>query len=316
MYRSIMVPLDGSQAAEHALPLAISIARRAGASLQLTHVHDPARPMFMDAVSLFDDRRDAKYCERERIYLDDLANRLMRCHRLAVTTRLLDGAAADTIALYALASCVDLVVMTTHGRGTQVPVWLGSVADELVHWTPTPLLLIQPYDRAPDLADEPLCRQALIVLGGSIHFEQQLAHPIALGTLLRAEYTLLYVVEPGHAADRTLPNHRTARRALEQQRCRAQAYLDRIAARLRAEALHVRIRVVVGAPVAAVLEYAQEHAVDLISMGRYHPRVAEQLLGRADQMLWGMSVPLLLYHPRQAAGGAEIWREREVLAGI
>jgi nucleotide-binding universal stress UspA family protein len=40
MYRSIMVPLDGSRAAEHALPLAISIARRAGATLQLAHIHD------------------------------------------------------------------------------------------------------------------------------------------------------------------------------------------------------------------------------------------------------------------------------------
>jgi hypothetical protein len=35
MYRSIMVPLDGSVFSEHALPLALSIARRAGAALQL-----------------------------------------------------------------------------------------------------------------------------------------------------------------------------------------------------------------------------------------------------------------------------------------
>jgi len=35
MYRSIIVPLDGSMAAEHALPLAISIACSAGATLHL-----------------------------------------------------------------------------------------------------------------------------------------------------------------------------------------------------------------------------------------------------------------------------------------
>src|SRR5947207_1534069 len=38
MYRSILVPLDGSAFAEHALPLALSIARRSKATLQLAHV--------------------------------------------------------------------------------------------------------------------------------------------------------------------------------------------------------------------------------------------------------------------------------------
>jgi hypothetical protein len=39
MYRSILVPLDGSSFGEHALPLALSIARRANAHLQLVRVH-------------------------------------------------------------------------------------------------------------------------------------------------------------------------------------------------------------------------------------------------------------------------------------
>jgi nucleotide-binding universal stress UspA family protein len=40
MYRSVLVPLDRSTFAEHALPLAVSIARRARARLDLVQVHE------------------------------------------------------------------------------------------------------------------------------------------------------------------------------------------------------------------------------------------------------------------------------------
>jgi nucleotide-binding universal stress UspA family protein len=41
MYRSIMIPLDGSAFGEYALPFALGLARRTGARLHLVHVHAP-----------------------------------------------------------------------------------------------------------------------------------------------------------------------------------------------------------------------------------------------------------------------------------
>ena len=41
---TILVPLDGSAHAEHALPLALSIARRNGATIRLVLVHAPITP--------------------------------------------------------------------------------------------------------------------------------------------------------------------------------------------------------------------------------------------------------------------------------
>jgi nucleotide-binding universal stress UspA family protein len=307
MYRSIMVPLDGSRAAEHALPLAISIARRAGATLQLAHVHNADRPMFMDAMPLFDERHDAEHRECEHAYLDELAGRLMQCDRLAITTTLLDGAPVDTIALFALASYVDLVVMTTHGRNPQTLYSLGSVANELVRWAPTPLLLIRPQDGPPNLAHQPACRRVLVVLDGSTPTEQHVAQAVALGTLLRAEYTLLRVVEPLRAAYGTASNPAIDKQVLEPQRRRAQAYLDRIAARLRAQALCVRTHVVVGEPASAILDYTRGHAVDLIVMQTHAPSGVEQLLfgSVAERVLRGAPVPVLLHHPRQVLERAE-----------
>jgi nucleotide-binding universal stress UspA family protein len=42
MYRAILVLLDGSAFGEQALPRALSIARRAGATMRLAHVHTDA----------------------------------------------------------------------------------------------------------------------------------------------------------------------------------------------------------------------------------------------------------------------------------
>jgi nucleotide-binding universal stress UspA family protein len=307
MYRSIMVPLDGSRAAEHALPLAISIARRAGATLQLAHIHDAYRPMFREAVPCLQASHDAEHCERERTYLDHLAGRLMQRAKLTITTALLDGAPADTIALYALASYVDLVVMTTYGRSPQTHFALGSVANELVRWAPSPLLLVRPQDASPNLDYQILCRRILVVLDASAASERHLAHAVAVGTLLRAEYTLLRVVEPLRAIRGTASNSAINQPALESQCRQAQIYLDRIAARLRAQALCVRTHVLVGEPASAILDYARIQAVDLIAMQAYAPHGVEQLLmgSVAEQVLRGAPVPVLLHHQREVGERAE-----------
>ena len=41
MYRSLLVPLDGSSLSEHAVPCASAIARCSGAQLRLAHVQIP-----------------------------------------------------------------------------------------------------------------------------------------------------------------------------------------------------------------------------------------------------------------------------------
>ena len=53
MFRSLLVTLDGSTFAEHALPLALSIARRAGAGLWVAQVHVPFALMYADSMSPF-----------------------------------------------------------------------------------------------------------------------------------------------------------------------------------------------------------------------------------------------------------------------
>jgi nucleotide-binding universal stress UspA family protein len=171
MYRTVLVPLDGSAFAEHALPLALSIAGRAGATLRLVRVHVPAATLYRNSELAANLDFDTRVREEERAYLDEVSARLAQACGLRPATALLDGRIADVLCEQGVSAGADLVVMATHGRGPLSRFWLGSVADELVRRLPTPLLLVRPGETAPDLAHPPAVRHVLIPLDGSAQAE-------------------------------------------------------------------------------------------------------------------------------------------------
>src|SRR5947209_4350450 len=122
MYRKLLVPLDGSTFGEHALPLALSIARRAKAAIELVHVHVP-----LVYVDYFDDALDQDSRTREQAYLDAVVQRLATVSRVPMRAVLLTGPIVDVLQEQVLATGADLIVMTTHGRGPLSRFWLGSV---------------------------------------------------------------------------------------------------------------------------------------------------------------------------------------------
>jgi nucleotide-binding universal stress UspA family protein len=63
MYRTVLVPLDGSAFGEHALPLALTIARRAGAAVKLVQVHVPFALMYADSMTPFSCEAEAEVKE-------------------------------------------------------------------------------------------------------------------------------------------------------------------------------------------------------------------------------------------------------------
>jgi len=306
MYRTIMVPLDGSSLGEYALPLALGIARRAGATLDLVHVCTALGPNAfggeLDAPVLGETRRE-QLRVRARAYLEQLAGSLSARWEVAITATVLDGRAVDTLYDHALASGADLVVMTTHGYGPLTRAWMGSVADKLVRRLPMPILLTRPHDQALDLLEkvhEQTFEHVLIPLDGSALSEEILRPALALGALMDAKYTLLQALDP-LVAEHTHPPYAAGLdpAMLEELRQSALAYLAGVAARLRAQSLEVRTNLVVAQPHVAILDYTREHAVDLIAMST-HGRggLARMLLGSvADKVIRGADVPVLLQRP-------------------
>jgi nucleotide-binding universal stress UspA family protein len=295
MFRKLLVPLDGSDFAEHALPIAASIALQAGAAIQIVRAHSPVAMLSAESEFVFDQCLDSKIQESETAYLDEVVNKLKRTLRVEIDSALVNNFAADALHEQAIAAGADLVVMATHGRNGLSRFWLGSVADALIRRLPMPILLIRPSEEKLNLTTETIFRRILIPLDGSALAEQILGPAIKFASLARVEYTLVRVVEPFMP-----PPEVFSEQLLEQLEHQAQVYLDRIVERLRDRSLLVKTRVLVNRPVAAaILEEARVDKTSLIAL-ETHGRggLGRLLLGSvADKVIRAAKVPVLLRRP-------------------
>ncbi len=311
MFRSLMVPIDGSLFAEQALPWALALARRAGAQLQLVHVHAPLSEWYPEAFDASARTLSLHLLAQQQVYLEQLLRRLRSVSEVPVAATVLKGEdVAVTLRATAASTNADLVVMTTHGRGPLQRLWLGSVADALVRELSMPLLLLRPSPAAVDLTQEPVVKHILLPLDGTALAEQILRPALALGRLLDADFTLLWVVRPvrpsvshlGGAAfservEELLQEVQKGQAKLCQQ---AEAYLDGVAGRLRAESLRVQTRMVVEAqPAQAILEEIATTGIDLVALETHGRKgLSRLLLGSvADKVLRGGTVPMLVHRP-------------------
>lgn len=302
MFRSMMVPVDGSAFAEHALPTAVELAKRTGATLHLVRVHQPPvvaaaeSPVIMDT-----DWLDALKAE-ERKYLANV----QRAPMLAgtnVETVLVEGFPADALAGYAHSRHVDLIVMTTHGRGGISRFWLGSVADALVRQAGTPVLLVRPDEEVEDERPAaPPMRHILIPMDGSELSQSVLEPASELGALTDARFTLMRVLVPLPPMPRPWTMGRAAAEAevLEEDRQHALAELDGLAAPLRERGLHVECEAVTHPnPATAILEFAATNAADVIALAtRGRSGWTRVAMGSvADKVMRASMLPVLLYRP-------------------
>jgi nucleotide-binding universal stress UspA family protein len=296
----ILVPLDGSPFGEAALPLARTIARRAGVALHLVHVHVPVYATYVEGIPVIDDELDAELRQREQADLDALAQQFAtKADR--VTTTLLDGAIDTALAAHAAEIGAGVVVMTTHGRGGMARLWLGSNADGFVRHSHVPTLLLRPPTHG-DAAPVTNITHMLITLDGSLTARGILQPALQLGAVFDANYTLLRVVDVPMRAytpdvAHTLPTSSGARQEAEEA---AAAYLDAIAEPLRREDRRVQTRVVASPhPAQAILQMAKDERVDTIALATHgHGGLQRLLLGStADKVLRGSELPVLLYRP-------------------
>jgi nucleotide-binding universal stress UspA family protein len=139
----ILVPLDGSELAEEALPIASWIASVQGASLDLVRVVSVAPVAYDESMGAYPiDLMDAMQ-DAANIYLTRIAGELSAKHQ--VETEVLIGSAAEQILDHLNQKPVALVVMASHGRTGFARAALGSVADRALHG-PAPVLILRPEE--------------------------------------------------------------------------------------------------------------------------------------------------------------------------
>jgi nucleotide-binding universal stress UspA family protein len=152
MYQKILVPLDGSKEAEHALPHIKTAA---------TGYDPPAKVILYRAIgSLFpvgtgeytlSDKYSKKEQELEEAaakYLREIADNLRKdgvnvADPVMVSISVSD--VASEILECAEGNEVDLIIMTTHGRSGITRWAFGSVTDKIIRHSKVPVLVVPPH---------------------------------------------------------------------------------------------------------------------------------------------------------------------------
>jgi len=309
MIRSILVPLDGSTFGEHALPMAMAMAKHMEASLNLIHVHSLLDATYAE-LQVFDNTLDQELRKKERDYLHEVQKKVQDRLSVPVTIRNVDGDIATVIAEQADSLRVSWVVMTTHARGPMGRFWLGSVTDELIRTLPVPVVAVHPSERAPDLANDRPVKHILVPLDGTPLAAHILEHAIPFGKAMKADYTLLRVVTAVYPS--TVPAEPVTFGAIAtdmmdridkmhaELKKEAMDYLEGVADRLRKEGLKVQTRVAIETqPGVAILENAKP-PIDMIAI-ETHGRsgLTRLLLGSvADKVIRGSTLPVLVAKPK------------------
>jgi nucleotide-binding universal stress UspA family protein len=141
MYRRILVPLDGSDLAEQALPHAVAHAAKFGAEIVLLKVLGPLPEPSMSSPRVVRSAAEAS-AKLAREYLARVVERL-RAEDVQVRAETAEGRPYVEIVRFAEEHEIDLIVMSTRGQSGLSRWLLGSVADRVVRGVLVPLLLVQ-----------------------------------------------------------------------------------------------------------------------------------------------------------------------------
>lgn len=146
MYQKILVPLDGSELAEQALPHVQGLAKCLGSEIVLLQVlTHKTYDYLLDDAAMSESLRTS-----ERTLASDYITPLLEQLKengftVSAHVATASGAIADAIVEFGRRHHADLIAMSTHGRTGPARWVLGSVADRVVRGAGIPVLLIHPH---------------------------------------------------------------------------------------------------------------------------------------------------------------------------
>ncbi len=145
-FNRLLVPLDGSEFAERVLPYVRAIDPSFNSTIILLAVPEipEAATYGVVADAIEDLRLEAE--EQAKTYLSNVAAALQE-EGLSVHAIVTGSRPAETITQISKEEEADLIMMATHGRGGLDRVFVGSVAERVVHHTESPLFLLPIHEK-------------------------------------------------------------------------------------------------------------------------------------------------------------------------
>ena len=265
MFKHLLVPLDGSTLAESALPLAAAIARRTHASVTLVHVIEKNAPAEIHSDRHLVDAGEAA------AYLADVARRPV-CAGLSVRTHVHEAVVRDvarSITEHTEELSPDLVVMSAHGKGGARRLFSGTLGQQVLGRSATPVVLARPGEYTAES-----WRVILAPLDGYPVHEKGLPVATDLAAAFGCELHLLMVTPnlgglTGSAQWTSTLLPAATRVRLEMQSSEAREYLRRVADGLHERGITTGTETLRGDPARLIVRTARRISADLVVMGTH-----------------------------------------------
>lgn len=241
-FHTILVPLDGSELAERALPTAVAVACESHCRLLLLRAfHD--------------------YDEGADVYLHGLqvahAN-----PNLVIETRAVHDDAASAVVDTAVVEQADLIVMSSHGRSGWRRLVLGSVTERVLQSAACPVLVVR--------RQLPILR-SVILLDGSELAERAVEPGLTLARCLHCRVTLLRIsatgiTPPRESVEIDWVEEDSGRMLQESSAHSAEEYLSKVAGRCQVPGIDLDTQLIEGQVVPSILNFVENKRVGLVMM--------------------------------------------------
>jgi len=280
MFRRILLPLDGSRAAETALSLTIPVARALGATVDLLHVIPDRKSLArMGPEDPLDWRMS---CRRASEYLAAPARELAEAG-VAAETRVEEGGPAEVIVSLLREGHHDLVALTPHGMGERRELSVGCTAAAIILHAPTSVVLVPRTVEAEGL------RRIMVPVDGSPRAEWAMDLAFHLAGSIEAELRLVHaLVRPNRfgQAPADPVQDENSRRLFESNRRAAVRFLSELETRPSPKEIQVESRILEanGDVCGRLLDEAEAAGADLVVLSAH---------GQDESVGWRLgSIPL------------------------
>jgi nucleotide-binding universal stress UspA family protein len=284
MFKNVLVPLDGSELAERAIPYASELAGPQG-KVMLVRATMAHHRLHNSPTSEADAIGEAEH------YLKEVTNRFQD-GGAQFEWHTYYGPAPEAILDETVLRRCDTIVMSTHGRGGLERFLYGSVAEQVIAHSLVPVLLIPARCQLSWPPAEG--SRVLVALDGSDVAESALEPAIRLAQRLHLPLRLLEVIQPSETAYYDLTGPLNDTRVKD-----AETYLGCVQARLQARQLLVGTEVNLGRPSDVIADVAQAERTAAVVMSTHgRDGVARLVMGSVTAgVLHQAAVPMLVVRP-------------------
>ncbi len=295
LIKRLLVPLDGSSMAESVLPSVAFLAKKLNISVTLIHIIEK------DAPEKVHGQLHLKLAKQAEEYLNSIASSDM-FKNVIIEKHVHEEKVTDvpkSIADHIKELNQDIVILCSHGKVRIQGKLFGSVAQQVISFGKTPVLLIN--SRGEHISEENDFDNFLVPLDGNGEHESALDYAVQLAKICGANIHLMTAVPSfGTLSGEVTPANRflpaTTARMMDMLVSDAEEYLNKLKSKYELSNLKITISASRSDPAIAVIETAQQINTDLIILATHGKKGTEAFWAGSisPKISKASKVPLLL----------------------